>query len=165
MTPGAAPCHTAAEVFRMTRIISVALWFTLAAAAFGQAAVEAGLGASRAATSTAPAKGLGKSMSGLAGSLDKAFKPAVPEAAEAPSPAASTAVAPAALPKPAVKKYEDVSAIEPGIPYAELIRRFGPPAISMTFDGETTLSYTGARGPSQVKLVAGFVKTVEQPQP
>jgi hypothetical protein len=54
--------------------VSFSLWLAVAGVAYGQAAVEAGLGAARAATTTAPAKGLGKSMSGLAGSLDKALK-------------------------------------------------------------------------------------------
>ncbi|MCU1233352.1 MAG: hypothetical protein JWP63_1319 [Candidatus Solibacter sp.] len=150
----------------MVRLISLALWFSLAASAFGQAAVEAGLGASRAATSTAPAKGLGKSIGGLAGRLDKALKPAQKDAEEAPAanspaPTASAAASSAKL----APKYEDAEAIEPGLPYADLIRRFGPPAMSMTFDGETTLSYSGKVGPYQVKVVAGKVKAVEQPQP
>jgi hypothetical protein len=148
----------------MTRTLFLCL--AISAAAFGQAAVEAGLGASRAATSTAPAKGLGKSMAGIAGTLDKALKPAQKEADELPakSPVTTAKAAPAPTSAPA-PKYEDAAAIEPGLAYADLVRRFGPPAMSTTYDGETTLSYSGKAGMYQLKVVEGKVKSLEKPQP
>jgi hypothetical protein len=148
----------------MSRSI-LALWLTLTGAAFGQAAVEAGLGASRAATSTAPAKGLGKSMAGLAGSLDKALKPAQKEAEATTSPAKPSAPTAAPAPTTPAPKFEDPAAIEPGLLYAELTRRFGPPVMSMTFDGDTSLSYSGKGGMYQITVAAGKVKTIEKPLP
>ena len=80
------------------------------------------------------------------------------------APPTTTAAVATAAAKPA-PKYEDAGAIEPGLLYADLIRRFGPPAMSMTYDGETALSYSGKGGPYQVKVVAGIVNAVEQPHP
>jgi hypothetical protein len=141
----------------------VALWLAVSGIAFGQAAVEAGLGASRAATSTAPAKGLGKSMSGIAGSLDKALKPAQSRSDETIS-VADTVPAPAAPAAPPASKFEDPAGIEAGLTWAELVRRFGPPAMSMTFDGEQSLSYPGKTGTFQVTVREGKVKSVEKPR-
>jgi hypothetical protein len=141
----------------MTRLLTVFL--SMAALACGQAAVEAGLGASRAATSTAPAKGLGKSMAGIAGGLDKALKPAQKAAND---PVTTAKAAPVPTPAP---KFEDAAAIETGLPYAALVRRFGPPAMSITYDGETALTYSGKSGTYQLKVVDGKVKSLEKPQP
>jgi hypothetical protein len=104
--------------------VSFSLWLAMAGIAYGQAAVEAGLGAARAATSTAPAKGLGKSMSGLAGSLDKALKAGPPKAeSTVATPSANT---PSAAPAPApVANWEDPAGIEPGLSYEDMVRRFG----------------------------------------
>ena len=93
------PCQTSPRVI-MTRPFSLCL-AEYGRPRFGQAAVEAGLGASRAATSTAPAKGIGKSMAGIAGSLDKALKPAQKEARRNPDPPSTTAkAAPVSVPPP-----------------------------------------------------------------
>ncbi len=132
--------------------------------AFGQAAVEAGLGASRAATSTAPAKGIAKSMSGLAGSLDKALKPAQKEAADEATPVPAPApVVTAAKAAPAKQKFEDAGGIEVGLAYDELVRRFGPASMAMTFGAERSLSYPGKDGMFQVTMQDGKVKAVEKP--
>ena len=152
----------------MARSISLALWFAGAVASFGQTAVEAGLGASRAATSTAPAKGIGKSISGLAGSLDKALKPAQQASQEtdaAATVAATKATVSASAPAAPAKKYEDPGGIEAGTGYDELVRRFGPPAMAMTFDGEQSLSYPGKSGTYQITVRGGKVKSVEKPRP
>ena len=61
--------------------------------AAGQAIMESGLGAARAVTTAAPAKGIGKSLSGLAGSLDKALKGSQPGSIEQPSAAATSPAA------------------------------------------------------------------------
>ena len=136
----------------------------MAGMAYGQAAVEAGLGASGAATSTAPARGIGKSMSGLAGSLDKALKPAQKESPEevvsAPSPAPVIAAAKA---PPARQKFEDAAGIETGLTYDELVRRFGPASMAMTVGAERSLSYAGKEGMFQVTVQDGKVKAVEKP--
>jgi hypothetical protein len=150
----------------MSRSITLALWLGMTSAAFGQASVESGLGASRAATSTAPARGLGKSMSGIAGSLDKALKPAQKSVEETPSPvtaAKEPVTSASAAPAPA-PKYEDAGGIAAGLTYEELLHRFGPPAMAMSFDGESSLSYQGKAGTYQVTVAAGKVKAIEKPE-
>ena len=71
------------------------LWLAMAATARGQATVEAGLGAARAATSTAPAAGLGKAVSGIAGGLKTALKGGRAETETRPASTAATTVKPA----------------------------------------------------------------------
>ena len=147
----------------MTRSI-VVLWLAIAGIAYGQAAVEAGLGAARAATSTAPAKGLGKSMSGLAGSLDKALKTAPPKT---PSTAAAipSANTPTAEPAPApAPSWEDPAGIELGLSYEDLVRRFGPSSMSITSESETSLTYPGKNGTFQVKVQGGKVASIAKPK-
>ena len=70
--------------------ISFSLWMAMSGIAAGQAIMESGLGAARAATTAAPAKGVGKSLSGLAGSLEKALKAQSPGSVEQPSAAATS---------------------------------------------------------------------------
>lgn len=140
------------------------LWLAMAGLAHGQAAVEAGLGASRAATSTAPAKGIAKSMSGLAGSLDKALKPAQKDAEEAPATAVATVAAvPSKPPAPSKVKFEDAGGIEVGLPYDELVHRFGSAAMAMTLGAERALTYPGKAGMYQVTVQDGKVKSIEKP--
>jgi hypothetical protein len=148
----------------MSRRIAIFLSLTVTGLVYGQAAVEAGLGASRAATSTAPAKGIGKSMSGLAGSLDKALKPVQKEAAEEATPAPAPApVVSAAKAAPVKQKFEDAGGIEVGLVYDELVRRFGPASMAMTLGAERSLSYAGKEGMFQVTVQDGKVKSVDKP--
>jgi hypothetical protein len=150
----------------MTRSI-VVLWLATAGAAYGQATVEAGLGAARAATSTAPAKGLGKSMSGLAGSLDKALKAtpskAASSAADIPSASTASASTPSAAPAPS-PSWEDPGGIEPGLSYEELVRRFGPSSMSITSGSEKSLTYPGKGGVFQVRVEDGKVTSIAKPK-
>src|SRR5262249_41925088 len=98
-------------------VIAVCLCIAGPKAASAQAAVEAGLGASRAAISSAPARGIGKSIAGLAGKVEKA----------ADSRAEVIVVKTTADSKPAepVVKHEDPAGIEAGLAYDEMVRRFG----------------------------------------
>jgi hypothetical protein len=154
----------------MTRFWRVTmLCLAVAGSAAPQAAVEGSLGASRAATTSAPAKGLGKSMSGLAGSLDKLVKQA--PASESTSttttirvPAASLQPATAAAAGETKAKREDPGAIEAGLAYDDLVRRFGPPSMSMTDDSGKMLSYPGKDGTYTVNVVDGKVKSIEKPK-
>src|SRR5450756_382526 len=80
----------------MTRLhvyLRVSCWLVMAGSAMGQATVEYGLNAGRAATTAVPGKSVGKAMSGLADSLDKAVK-GQPGSAAQPTP--GTAAKPAA---------------------------------------------------------------------
>lgn len=132
-----------------------------AGAASAQTAVEAGLGASRAATSTAPAKGLGKAMSGLAGSLDKIMKAGKQET-ESSSTGAHAVPSRSAIPPPATN-WEDPGGIEVGLSYADLVRRFGPGAMEITDGTGKSLTYPAKGGAFQVEVRDGKVASVAKP--
>jgi hypothetical protein len=150
----------------MSRTI-VFLGLLLPSVASAQATVEAAMGAGRAATMAAPAKSIGKSVSGIGGSLDKALKNG--EAGQASVPAASTArpAAKSAVPSaPApITIREDADGIEEGIPYDELIQRFGKPAMSITMAGEQSLTYKGIAGMYRVTVRDGKVTEIRPPAP
>ena len=172
---GAETCHTGPWERRMTRAIvcfsvAIALWFAMAGTASAQAAVEAGLGAGRAATTAAPAQGIGKSMSGLAGALDRALKSGQPSSDARPS--ASTTVKPAAkapalsasaAPAP-TPNWEDPAKIDTGLGYDELVRRFGPPAMAISDGTERSLTYRGKDGIYQFELKDEVVASIVKPQ-
>lgn len=139
-------------------------------AAFAQAAVEYGLGAGRAATTTAPARNLGKQIGGVWDSLDKAAKSGD---SQAPSPVkSSTASKRSTTASRAGRKtasnaasqalhYEDARQIEAGITHAELVRRFGPPSMEITTrPGARTLSYAAREGTVSVEVENNKVVTV-----
>ena len=117
-----------------------------------QSAVEYGVGASRAATSTAPAKGLGKSISGIAGSIDRVIK-SQPSGSKAP---AETSVRRVDRPSPSPKStavYEDLKHAEVGLSYEELVKRFGPPAMVVSASaGRKSLTYLTKDGPTQIEM-------------
>jgi len=132
------------------------LWATTAASLYAQAAVEYGLGASRAATSTAPAAGIGKSVAGALSNLDKTIKSAEKTSSETiVLPKETKAAAPA-------KTYEDISKAEVGLAYGELLDRFGPPSMQITGeDGIRKLSY----GATKVQIKDGKVLAILAPPP
>jgi hypothetical protein len=149
--------------------VSLSLWLAMAGPAAGQAVVEAGLGAARAATTTGPAKGIGKSMSGLSVALDKVLKQG--QAVSDEQPPAATMAKPAdktpsttasASPEPP-PNWEDASGIERGLGYEELVRRFGPPAMAITNSAERSLTYRGKEGVFQVEVRDGVVVAIVKP--
>jgi hypothetical protein len=141
--------------------ISCSLWLVLAGTAAGQAVVEAGLGAAGAATTTAaPARGIAKSIGGMAGSLDKLIK-AQPES-DTQTPATPTALAHAA--PPASVKWEDPTGIETGITYEELVRRFGPPTMEITGETGKSVTYAGKGGTVRLDVQDGKVTAVRKPK-
>ena len=132
------------------------LWAATATTLYAQAAVEYGLGASRAATSTAPAAGIGKSVAGALSNLDKTIKSADKTSSE-------TIVLPKET-KPAApaKAYEDIAKAEVGLAYDELLDRFGPPAMQITGeDGIRKLTY----GATKVQIKDNKVLAVIAPRP
>ena len=148
----------------------------MAGTAAAQAAVEYGVNAGRAATTTAPSQGLGKAMSGLAGSLDKAMKtgeaapdPKAAGTASKPSDKKATPAArirPAAITPPVpVKTWESPEGISAGLSYQDLVGRFGPPALQITSATGDSLSYSGKDGMVQVEVQGGKVISVEKPKP
>jgi len=137
-------------------------------AALGQSAVEYAAGAARAATTTAPAKGIGKAISGLAGGLDKAVK-GEQQASEALSPgvaatkkAVATPPASAHVTAPPESAWEDPVGIQPGLSYTELLRRFGPPAMDITDGVGKSLTYLGKKTVFQLEVQDGKVTAIEQ---
>jgi hypothetical protein len=162
-----------------TILASFSLWLALAGTAAGQATVEAGLGAARAVTTTAPARGIGKSMSGLAGSLDKALKggqtgssehsagvvSAKPAAHSSTQAATKTESIPTKTSPTPAPNWEDPGGIETGLAYEDLVRRFGPSSMAITAGTERSLTYLGKDGIFQVKVQDGVVTSIEKPQP
>ncbi|HXA48915.1 MAG TPA: hypothetical protein VNV86_01355 [Candidatus Acidoferrum sp.] len=143
------------------RILSFLL---LAGTLYGQAAVEAGLGASRAATSTAPAAGIGKSIAGAFGSLNKTLNggqsgdPVTTEVITVRSTLATQ-------PKPSGKTYENIAKAEVGLEYDALIQRFGPAALEVAGEGGVKkLTYPGKDGSTQVEVKEGKVSAVNLPK-
>jgi hypothetical protein len=137
-------------------LLAMLLFVVFCPVAAAQAAVEYGLGAATAATAAAPARNAAQGIAGALDSLKKAvegglttspaasvlqplLQPAAPKSVSIqPASAADTHPATAAVPV-----FEDPSHIQAGLEYDELLRRFGPPAISTTSEsGKTTLWYS-----------------------
>ena len=151
----------------MKHLAPIVLAFPLLAAvcpmAVAQAVVEYGLGAGRAATTTAPARSLGKQIGGVFDSLNKAVKagedqPAPAGNSSAPSKRSTTA-APAGKrtastgASTAAPAYEGPRHIQAGVVYEELVRRFGPPSMEITTrPGGRTLSYGAREGTVAVEV-------------
>ena len=156
------------------------LLILLPALACAQAGVEYAAGAAAASTASAGAKAVGKSIAGALEKLNKnldegtsaskseTVTPA-PAARAKASPRKSTGTAKqqtaaAAAPATPPPSYEDPAGIQEGMPYADVMRRFGPPAIAMTTaPGEQTLSYAKSGAMLNVKVVNGKVTAVQKP--
>jgi hypothetical protein len=144
-------------------VVALLLLAGLCRTTAGQAIAEYGLGAGRAATTTAPARDLGKQIGGVLDSLNKASKAGEGQAAPAVKPSTaskrSTTAAPAKTKtasnaaSPAAPVYEDPRHIQSGLGYEELVRRFGPPSMVVTAGpGRRTLSYSGRGSRVEVEL-------------
>jgi hypothetical protein len=149
---------------------SFSLWLAMAGPAAGQAVVEAGLGAAGAAMAAGPAKGIGKSMSGLSVALDKAFKQGQRVSDEQPLAAATSAKPSAKTPSTTAsaspeppRNWEDPSGVEAGLGYEELVRRFGPPTMAITNSAGRSLTYRGKDGVFQVEVRDGVVAAIVKP--
>ena len=144
---------------------------------FGQAAVEYAHGAARAGTTAAPARGIGETIRGLADSFDRVIGRA-PEArpivnapavrakiaareTKVPARRSSTAATPSRTlvlspagttpaAQPLKSQWEDPKGIASGLSYGELVRRFGPPAMQITDETGSSLTYPGPGGAYQV---------------
>jgi len=149
--------------------------FACQSQAAAQTVVEYGAAGSAAATAAGTAKGVGNSLGGVLDGLGKALNPVqdqasrvVPAAKGRPATAAPgkskrDAIEEAAAPAAPRPSYEDAMGIEKGMSCEEVIRRFGPPA--MSFAGEEdakTMSYTGKTGRVQVECQGGKVASAEK---
>lgn len=158
----------------MNRILlSLSVSFCLAgfgANAFAQATVEGAMGAAAAATGSAPARNVGKSMSGLADKLAGALKGAPGGSGTQADTRRQTARTTSTLgttlpaPKPAAK-LEDPAGIQAGMTDDEVLRRFGPPNLRVTEDsGISSLLYSQKTGNIRVRIQDGKVASVEKPK-
>ncbi len=121
--------------------------------------------------------GIGKSISGVVGNLEKTM-PADASASKPQSAPVARRAAAAAKPKadavaskpadplaPPAPKYEDPAQIQVAISYDELLRRFGPPSMEITT--ETTarkLLYMAPAGSIHVEVVDGIVTVAPKPK-
>ncbi len=135
------------------------------------------MGAGRAATMTAPAKGLGGALNNLEKTLQQTLNGTEPSpaaarsspAAPAPRPApahARRAVRTAAAPVPAPivpeVHYENAQGIETGMLYADVVRRFGPAELEITTGlSRKILAYRDGAAALQVELVDGTVASID----
>ena len=149
--------------------VAILLLFAGTSTLFGQAAVEAALGAGRAVTTAAPAAGLGKSIGGAFGNLDKALKSGDKTGDTATKPAEVVVVRSspaAATPKAPAKTYEDIAKAEVGLDYTELMQRFGPASLEVAGEGGVRkLFYSGKDGSTNIEVKDGKVASVDAPKP
>ena len=152
--------------------------------AFGQATVEAGLGAASSSIGTAGVGGINRSIGGVFRTLGETLKSTASAGApKTDSPAASGTTKPVARGRsarrtapargastsqvaPPMPSYEDAMQIEKGLGYEELARRFGPPAMQISSGNDAqTMSYLSNGGVVQVELQAGKVIAVAKTKP
>jgi hypothetical protein len=150
------------------------LFIALPAAMAAQAMVENAMGVSRAATSAAPAKKAGEAIGAVLGGLGRTLESADPETASSkatpakatlakPTPARPASAQSAAETRTDEVTFEDPSGIQKGMEYAEMVRRFGPPSLTLTTGpGEETLSYARKNATVGVTVRNGKVASVQK---
>jgi hypothetical protein len=94
----------------------------------------------------------------------RAAQPAAEQPATAQSSTLLLATAPAPPPAAAIS-YEDPAGIKEGMAYAEVVRRFGPPAMKLSSGtaGEETLCYSRSGRDLDVQLHDGKVASIHAP--
>jgi hypothetical protein len=153
----------------------ILLWAGLPACLAGQAIIEHAVISGGAATAAGSTKGAAGAIDGvlkkLDGTLDTAGKKphsatahAKSSVARAAAPAVSPIAPQLAEPSESAKTYEDPVGIKAGMPYLELLRRFGAPSMQITSGGgEQTLYYfqKDGRAQTQVRVSGGQVLAVD----
>jgi len=148
----------------------------LAHPAAGQALPEYSSGTAGTVGTAGAANGIGKSISGIMGNLEKSLPggssatkaepsaaPAAPRRAapakrRIPAPAAARNSTSTAAPEPPAPKYEDPNQIQISMTYDEVLRRFGPPAMEITTESSAkNLLYMAPSGSVRVEIVDGVV--------
>ena len=169
---------------RMLRFVLLA---GISSAVWGQAMVEYGLGVAAAGAAGAPGKAASRGIAGIFSNLQKTLSTTTEAAtAPAPSPAAQPAqtaapakrsaaarqpqksaiaspaakTEPAEPPKPAVV-YEDPAGITAGLDRAELLARFGEPAMKITTSGGESMTYQAKERTYEVEVRGGKVASVQ----
>jgi hypothetical protein len=128
--------------------------------------VEYGGAAGASANGAAHQQKTGKAIGGVWDRLNQTLQgsDASPKAQTTPRRAAARSKKAPAPAAPSVV-YESLSGIQPGIAYADLIRRFGPPAFEVTTGPHTkALSYTGKDGSIDVDVQDDAVIKVATPK-
>ena len=169
---------------RMLRFVLLA---GISSTVWGQAMVEYGLGIAAAGTAGAPGQAASRGLTGIFSNLQKTLNTTT-EAATAPAPSPATQSAPAAAPakrnaavrprqksataspaantepaeppKPAVV-YEDPAGITAGLERAELLSRFGEPAMKITTSGGESMTYRAKERTYEVEVRGGKVASVQ----
>jgi len=144
-----------ARSFRLTTTLLMLAGMRLAVA---QGIVEYSVGAGGAANATGPAQQLGKSMSGIWGGVNQAAKPTPSQSNTQTIKLKATRSTSSRRPAAA---YEDPRQIDAGITYDELLRRFGPPSMSVTNQSGTELWY--GTGNVKVQMRDGKVWMADGP--
>jgi hypothetical protein len=166
------------------RLLRFVLLGGVSATMWGQAMVEYGLGIAAAGTAGAPGQAASRGIAGIFSNLQKTLnstaESAKAPAAGAPAPAAApkrtagvrppqTAAVtppqanaqPAEPPKPAVV-HEDPAGITVGLDRAELLSRFGEPAMKITAAaGRESMTYQAKDGNIEVEMRDGKVAAVQ----
>ena len=134
--------------------------------ASAQAMVENAMGAARAATTAAPAKGIAGALNNMEKTLNKSLNgtsesaPAARPKAAGRSAAVATVAPPVAPPPPAVH-YEDPEKIGNGMAYGDVVKRFGPAELEIITGMNTkSLSYRGHAAVFQIEVVDGKVASI-----
>jgi hypothetical protein len=153
------------------------VWFVALAAFCGvakaQAVTEYDSEISKSATTANKANHISSEIRGVWGSLDKTLKASHEDVGpQETSPSRTTqhahsriTIQAASRPPAVVAAREDPSGIQPGISYAELVRRFGRPDFEVTAGpGTTTLTYFRKDGGIDVELQDGKVAKVVPPK-
>ena len=156
------------------------IWVSfLAAAAFGavaraQAVTEYDSEISRSTTTGNKANHISSEIRGVWHNLDKTLKAAQTDAGSPETPPRRTTqrasgrstLQGASKPPAPVAPHEDISGIQPGISYSELVRRFGRPDFEITAGpGTTMLTYFRKDGSFDLELTDGKVTKVAPPKP
>ena len=179
------------SVARFASVLAAAVVFGFPAA--GQAMVEYGLAAAASANAAAAGASSGKgAIGGLFDTVNRALQgpgngsekavqveatpsagspkpkrvnnqPAAPRKAGANAPETSPLKEAVSPPDQPPAKYEDPNLIQLGTEYVELVRRFGPPAMSFT-DGESSkLNYRSTEGTLEIEILEGKVTSIRKP--
>ena len=135
------------------------LCLAVAGLASAQAMAEYGLAAGKGAVgAAAAAKGLSKAIKGVTDKTEQTMKDAKSVQVQ-PAVGGKTDAKPADTPE---VKYEDPAGLKAEMLYVEVLRRFGPPAMSIS-DGDTKmLTYASKTGQWEVEVQGDKIKSVRK---
>ncbi|HUA61604.1 MAG TPA: hypothetical protein VML19_22785 [Verrucomicrobiae bacterium] len=171
-------------MIRFLELMAAALFSLamLAHSAAGQALPESTAGTAGTVGTAGAANGIGQSVGGIVGNLEKSLQgdstatktppPAAPPSGRTTVPRRRIPATPTATnsskkpaPEPPAPKYEDPNQIRVSMTYDEVLRRFGPPAMEITTESSAKkLLYMPASGSVHVEVVDGVVTVAPKPK-